>query len=351
KSRDDILFAGTGDIKRVGRAYVRLTFDNEDGRFPVEAAEITVARSLTSGGDSDYTINGESVRLLDLTRMLAEAGIGTKTYTVISQGMVDRYLSVSSVERRAFFDEACGVKPLQIRLFQTQKKLERVHEHMAELMTIIRELEPRLRLLTREVQKQAEKKQLEAEYATQQATYLHHEWHRRRQEVNNWHHRVENLTRQAARGREKRAAATAKLTAPQAAGGAAPPQPWEAQARRLLTQCGKLIDTLLSRQSVKEGRLAALQQEIARLLTPVPVTPESFSEARQELEQAQEQEIAAERELAAARLKLEQESQALTLLRQEVVRERGSSFLHTIETTAPEGSKQVSEREIRALAY
>lgn len=352
KTRDDILFAGAGEVSRVGRAYVRLTFDNEDGRFPVESAEVTVARSLTSGGDSDYTINGEAVRLLDLQRMLAEAGIGTKTYTVISQGMVDRYLVAGMVERRIFFDEACGVRPLQIRLSQTQKKLERVSEHSRELTTIIQELTPRLKLLVREIAKQAERERLEAEYAEKQAAYLHHAWRSREQEAAKLQSQVETLAARAKEAREVRLQVTARLTSPagtaaSAAGKA--PLHWEAQARKLLKACVRLIDSLLQRQSVQEETLRALQNEMARILLPPPTETAPHPPARAELDEAQEQEIAVERELAAAQASLEQASRALALLRGEIIRERGSAFLQAVETTVPEGSAAVSERDIRML--
>lgn len=348
-AREDVLFAGTPSLKRAGRAYVRLTFDNEDGRLPFPAAAVTVARSLTGGGESEYMVNGEAVRLLDLQKMLAEAGIGAKTYTVISQGMVDRYLAAVPAERRVLFDEACGVKPLQLRLVQTQRKLAQAREHAAELQTIMQELAPRLRVLEREQRKQAEREKVEQEYAATQTAWLHRAWYDREQATEQLKTTVEQAAEQAREARREREAISGRaFAAHEEAGAGVPTTNWTVRARSVLDGCRSVLAVVIQGGETPRESAQTLLNEIATLLAPTRRAGNEGQSAKAELDAALETELTCERELTAARMSLEQAQRELQLLQQEIVRERGSAFLHEIQTTAPTG-KRVSERQIRAL--
>ncbi len=348
QSREDILFAGAEGVHRAARAYVRLTFDNEDSRFPLETAEVSLARTLTSGGYSEYLLNGESVRLSSLRRMLAEAGIGARTYTVISQGMVDRYLTASAHERKTFFDEAAGIQGLVIRLQETHRHLAQASLHVAELTALLQELGPRLRLLAREIQKQAERERLEAEYSAKQAAWFHQAWYTRQHDLERQRGQVLQLEEEAGAARRAREAADEHWrggtgdSVPAAVGSG------NARVRRALQECLILIEALLNRHGISQERLTALRTELGHLLRPsVGVSSPAASD---HLSDTRERELAAERQLAAARVGLEQAEAACSLLRQEVVRERGSAFLHHIETTLPNSEGSVSEEAIARVA-
>ncbi len=175
KERSDVIYLGKTD--KALRARVTLTFDNSSGRFPVHAPEVAVTRSLTRGGESQYLINNELVRLIDLHQMLAEAGIGTKSYTVISQGTVDQYLTASSQGRRELFDEATGIKSLQIKLGQAQQKLVKTKQHAEEVQTVLSELAPRVTFLKRQIDRYELRETYEKQFRTLQQLWYHHAWH------------------------------------------------------------------------------------------------------------------------------------------------------------------------------
>ena len=59
----DVIFAGTELRKPQGYAYVAITLDNSDHVLPSDYEEITVSRRVDRSGDSEYRINGASVRL------------------------------------------------------------------------------------------------------------------------------------------------------------------------------------------------------------------------------------------------------------------------------------------------
>lgn len=175
KDRADVLYSS--ETKHAHKAEVTLTFENEPGRFPLPVSEVAISRLLTREGDSQYSINNEPVRLIDLQQMLAEAGIGAKSYTVISQGMIDQYLTTSPEGRRELFDEATGIKSLQIKIVQSMQKLKKSQEHAQEVQAILDELSPRLTFLQRQIDRYNKADEYIAIYTQKQLAYFHTSWH------------------------------------------------------------------------------------------------------------------------------------------------------------------------------
>src|SRR3979411_403791 len=73
---EDVIFAGSPGRPALGRAEVLLTIDNGDGVLPIDYAEVTIGRLMSRSGESEYTINGSSCRLLDVQELLSDSGIG-----------------------------------------------------------------------------------------------------------------------------------------------------------------------------------------------------------------------------------------------------------------------------------
>lgn len=177
KASSDVIFSGSATRTAAHKTSVELLFSNESGRFQVDSAEVSIGRRLTREGESEYTLNGDAVRLTDIQHLLAQAGIGTKSYTVISQGMVDQYVTSSSAGRRELFEEATGVKALQLKMKEGQRKLEKAQQHMYELTLISQELAPRLKVLEREARRFTEKESLQTTFAVEQEKWLRYRWH------------------------------------------------------------------------------------------------------------------------------------------------------------------------------
>ncbi len=203
KERDDIIFSGTG-VQKASRAKVSVVFDNSSQRFPLSAAEITITRQLCRDGESEYLLNGDPVRLVDLQQMLAEAGIGTKSYTVISQGTVDKYLTASPSARKELFDEATGVKALYIKLHQAEKKLKATREHSLHIRTILSELEPRLQVLERQVHRHEERTQLLDVFSHKQTAWFHHRWQSIQKQIHSISQKLQHVTTTRNEVRQKR---------------------------------------------------------------------------------------------------------------------------------------------------
>ena len=176
KKSEDVIFAGSERKSRMGMAEVVLTINNEDGDFPLDASEVTVGRRLYRDGSSEYYVQGNKVRLLDVNMLLARAGIGGRSYAVIGQGMIDHVLVSSPTERKQFFDEAAGVKEFEMKKRQAENKLRASRENLEHAQTVIEELTPRMRSLSRAVKRLEEREEVEIELQKVQRLYYGAQW-------------------------------------------------------------------------------------------------------------------------------------------------------------------------------
>jgi len=109
---EDVIFAGSADRPALGRAEVALTIDNRAGRLPGGLAEITITRTLFRSGDSEYAMNGQPCRLLDIQELLSDSGVGRTQHLIVGQGQLDQILNARPEDRRAVIEEAAQAKSL-----------------------------------------------------------------------------------------------------------------------------------------------------------------------------------------------------------------------------------------------
>ncbi|HBG81906.1 TPA: hypothetical protein DDW69_03635 [candidate division CPR2 bacterium] len=147
KKSEDVIFAGSAKKSRSSFAEVSLLFDNSDNKAPIDFNEVSISRRLYRNGDNEYMINGKKARLFDIQELLAKAGFGRSSYSVIGQGMVDQFLFLGAEERKAFFSEAAQVKQFELQKDQAVRKLSATEQNLVRVQDIVTELEPRLRVL------------------------------------------------------------------------------------------------------------------------------------------------------------------------------------------------------------
>ncbi len=176
KATQDVIFSGAEGRGRSGFAEVSLTFDNSDHSLNVSFSEVVVTRRLYRDGESEYLLNGSTVRLADIQLLLADAGVGQRSYSVIGQGMIDHVLTASPEDRKVFFDDATGVRGFQIKRHQALLKLQKSAENLADVEMVLRELEPRLNMLRRQVKRLNDREAVAAELATVSAQYFGAQW-------------------------------------------------------------------------------------------------------------------------------------------------------------------------------
>ncbi|MBL7497022.1 AAA family ATPase [Frankia nepalensis] len=148
----DVIFAGTPSRPALGRAEVLLTIDNSDGALPIEYSEVTVGRLMFRSGQSEYTINGTSCRLLDIQELMSDSGIGRELHVIVGQGQLDAVLHASPEERRAFIEEAAGVLKHRKRKEKALRKLEAMAANLTRLTDLSAELRRQLGPLGRQAE-------------------------------------------------------------------------------------------------------------------------------------------------------------------------------------------------------
>ena len=147
---DDVIFAGTAKRSQLGRAEVSLVIDNSDGMLPIEFSEVTVTRTLFRSGDSEYALNGAPCRLLDITDLLSDSGVGRTQHVIISQGQIDAVLNAKPEDRRAIIEEAAGVLKFRKRREKSQRRLAATEANLTRLQDLLREVRRQLRPLERQ---------------------------------------------------------------------------------------------------------------------------------------------------------------------------------------------------------
>ncbi len=141
---EDVIFAGTVDKAPLGRAEVILTIDNSDGALPIDYTEVTISRIMFRNGGSEYAINGEPCRLLDIQELLSDSGIGREMHVIVGQGQLDSILHATPEDRRGFIEEAAGVLKHRKRKEKALRKLEAMQGNLLRLNDLTTELRRQL---------------------------------------------------------------------------------------------------------------------------------------------------------------------------------------------------------------
>jgi chromosome segregation protein len=149
---EDVVFAGTAGRPPLGRAEVTLTIDNSDGALPIEYAEVTISRLLFRSGQSEYAINGDHCRLLDVQELLSDTGLGREMHVIVGQGQLDEVLNAGPDARRALIEEAAGVLKHRRRKEKALRKLEAMQANLTRLVDLTAELGRRLKPLGRQAE-------------------------------------------------------------------------------------------------------------------------------------------------------------------------------------------------------
>lgn len=153
KKSDEVIFAGSDKKNRLGMAEVSLFLDNSSKKIPIDFDEVIITRRVYRTGENEYLVNKSKVRLLDIQMMLARANFGEGNYSIVGQGMIDSILNQSATSRKEFFDEATGIKEFQLKKEKSQSKYTSTQENLSKSKLVLNEISPRLKYLTRQVNK------------------------------------------------------------------------------------------------------------------------------------------------------------------------------------------------------
>ncbi|WP_425271666.1 chromosome segregation protein SMC [Nocardioides seonyuensis] len=149
---EDVIFAGTSGRPPLGRAEVQLTIDNTDGALPIDYSEVTISRTMFRNGGSEYAINNQSCRLLDVQELLSDSGIGREMHVIVGQGQLDSILHATPEDRRGFIEEAAGVLKHRKRKEKALRKLDSTDGNLTRLGDLLSEIRRQLKPLGRQAE-------------------------------------------------------------------------------------------------------------------------------------------------------------------------------------------------------
>jgi chromosome segregation protein len=149
---EDVIFAGTSGRPPLGRAEVTLTIDNSDNALPIDFTEVSITRRMFREGSSEYEINGEGARLLDIQELLSDSGIGREMHVIVGQGQLDAVLQARPEERRGFIEEAAGVLKHRKRKEKALRKLDAMQANLTRVTDLTAELRRQLKPLGRQAE-------------------------------------------------------------------------------------------------------------------------------------------------------------------------------------------------------
>lgn len=147
---EDVIFGGTQSRGAMGFASVNLTVDNSDRRIDVNADEVVIGRKYYRSGESEYSINGQNVRLKDIYELFLDTGLGRDGYSIIGQGRIAEIVGAKSAERREIFEEASGIARYRYRKNEAERRLASAEDNLERLHDILDELESRVGPLEKE---------------------------------------------------------------------------------------------------------------------------------------------------------------------------------------------------------
>ncbi len=183
KRTTDMIFAGSQSRARAGMAQSILTLDNSEGWLPIDYSEVEIGRRAYRSGENEYILNGQKVRLKDITDLLATSGLAERTYTIIGQGLVDQALSLRSEERRALFEEAAGINHYKNRRAETLRRLQETQHNLQRIHDILAEIQPRLASLKRQATRARNYEQIQADLHHLLRLWYGYKWEQAKKEL------------------------------------------------------------------------------------------------------------------------------------------------------------------------
>jgi len=350
-SMEDVIFAGSAGRPKLGMADVELTLDNSGRILPLDLNEVTISRSTDRAGTSEYKINGAPCRLLDITELLSDTGIGRSIHTIVGQGQLDAVLQARPEERRDFIEEAAQIGKFRKRKDRAVRKIERVDENVLRLHDVLTELRRAIRPLKRQasaaamfselVQRQQELKQslaateihrLAAEEATSDPELEGHRAQLLTEELASIRAQLESA------GDEREELARAAERARQVASGLSRASDRLGALARLADERAARIAARLAAET-EEGyreRIKLLEAESQRWTGQLESLSKAAGDAREHADIATREAIAArarveEAEEAVNRIRVEETTAAQALVRAEGHEAAGRATLGSIE--------------------
>jgi chromosome segregation protein len=251
KRTEDMIFSGSEARSRASMASAAITFDNADGWLPIDFDEVSIGRRAYRDGQNEYLLNGQRVRLRDVSELLAQCGLAERTYTIIGQGLVDAALSLKAEERRRLFEEAAGLGLYRGRREEALRRLESTRHNLERVRDILGELRPRLRSLERQAALAQDYDKVKEDLEAALRIWHGYHWFRQVRLLDSARERVDELGRNRDRLRDGQAESDRELATVRGR---------LAQLRGELQSLSQDLSSLYAEREVQGKRLAVAQE-------------------------------------------------------------------------------------------
>jgi chromosome segregation protein len=342
---EDVIFAGTSTRGPLGRAEVQLTIDNADGALPIEYAEVTISRTLFRNGASEYAINGQSCRLLDVQELLSDSGLGREMHVIVGQGRLDTVLQASPEDRRGFIEEAAGILKHRRRKEKTLRKLEAMEANLTRLSDLAGELRRQLKPLGRQAEVAREAATIAAVVRDAKARLLADELVALRTELAGYAHNEQERRAERTLLQDRSENVRARVTTLETQERSAAVD----SARSVAFGLERVQERLRGLYTLAGQRLALLAEGDDALIAAPTVSQATIDEARAELDeistgigQAQDAAAAAGRDVSRARAELD----ALDV---DIAEQSALVSQHDMRLTALRGTAEAAESALAAV--
>jgi chromosome segregation protein len=132
---------------------VELIFDNSEGRVAGEFAgynEISVKRQVSRDGVSNYYLNATRCRRKDVRDLFLGTGLGSRSYSIIEQGMISEVVEARPEEIRGHLEEAAGISRYRERRRETERRIQHTRDNLSRLSDLRDEVGKHLGRLKRQ---------------------------------------------------------------------------------------------------------------------------------------------------------------------------------------------------------
>ncbi len=164
-SMSDVIFNGSRNRKPADYAEIELVFTQANLPQYPGMDEIAIKRRLGRDNQSLYFLNGVRCRRKDITSIFLGTGLGPRSYAIIEQGMISRFIEAKPDELRIFLEEAAGISRYKEKRRETELRMQHTQENLDRLSDLNQELDKHVDKLKRQVRAAERYKQLkEAEH-------------------------------------------------------------------------------------------------------------------------------------------------------------------------------------------
>jgi chromosome segregation protein len=303
RKTEDMIFSGSEQRARAGMASASITFNNDDGWLPIDFSEVSITRRAYRDGQNEYLLNGQKVRLKEISELLAQSGLAERTYTIIGQGLVDAALSLKPEERRRFFEEAAGIGLYRSRREESLNRLETTRRNIERVVDILSELEPRLHSLEKQAKRAMDYEQVKADLRLLMRDWYGFQWHKLQKEYTTSREIVKTADQRLEKAKEQLAGIDKKLFEMRTTLQLLRRElnTWHAESADLhiqREQLSKKLAVLEERQRAHEAQRESLKADVAR-------TDEESAGREERLKGLEEEKARLASELAEARAEVE----------------------------------------------